>query len=395
MTYDQPTSDFVLVHRNDDVRALALQASRYPDVDMTMALQQIAGWQTAKTKLPAWAETEGLIFPPHLSMEQCSSEQTALYKASIAGKATTMVDLTGGFGVDFSYMARNCDKAIYVEMQPHLCEIASHNMRLLGLNHVETICADGVDYLQEMPHVSLIYLDPARRDSHGARTFGIADCTPDVLQLQNKLLQKADHVLIKLSPMLDWHETVRLLKHVCEVHIVSTRNECKEILVLMDGEKDGAAMIRCVNDDMVFTFQADEEASAPIPAMADGGENYLYEPNASIMKAGCFNLLAEKMQCRKVSPNSHLFVSEGPIERFPGRSFRIVGTTTMNKQELRKALSGISHANIATRNFPLSPDELRKKLKLKDGGSIYIFASTDNNGKRMIYICEKIQTIIK
>ena len=202
--------EFIREHRHDDVRQLALQAARYPDIDMQQALQQIAGWQTACTKLPEWAATDGIVYPPRLSMEQCSSEATAKYKAKVLDPSpSTVIDLTGGFGVDFSYMARGFQKAVYVERQPHLCEAARHNFQLLGLENAEVVCGDGVEYLKNLPPPFnaqsrlTIYLDPARRDENGKKTYAISDCTPDVVALKDLLLEKAGRVMIKLSPMLD------------------------------------------------------------------------------------------------------------------------------------------------------------------------------------------------
>jgi 16S rRNA G966 N2-methylase RsmD len=397
--------EFIKKHRLDDVRSLALQAAKYPDIDMPFALDQIEGWQRARTKLPEWASKEGIIFPPHISMEQCSSEATAKFKSGIIKSSGTLIDLTGGFGVDFSYMAKDFSKAVYVERQAHLCDIAKHNFELLGLNHADVVNTDGVEYLHSLPLISnasrqhleesvVIYLDPARRDVHGAKVYGIEDCTPNVVELQSELLDKASVVMVKLSPMLDLHAAIKALS-VSKAYIVSVGNECKELLLVLSRDKNEAIRVVCVNDDGSFEYSYGEEADS-VPSvsdadiLADGSECFLYEPNASIMKAGCFSLLTSCFSVKALSRNSHLFVSNDEIADFPGRKFKIYAVSSMNKKELRKVLADISQANIAVRNFPLSVAELRKRLKLKDGGDTYIFATTVGERSHTLIICKKI-----
>ena len=256
---NEATLQSVRQHANNDVRQLALRGCKTPEVDLQQALQQIAGRQTAGKKLPSWAEHEEILYPPHLSMEQCSSEQTARYKQSVCQALTekpeTLTDLTGGFGVDFSFLAPLFQKSTYVEQQEHLCQLARHNFNVLGLNS-EVVCANSTDYLQQMPKSTVIFLDPARRNEHGGRTYDISDCTPDVLSLRDQLLQKADFVILKLSPMLDWRKAVNDLgvQWVKEVHIVSVQNECKELLVVLTSHLSPVNYphLFCVNDDHVF-----------------------------------------------------------------------------------------------------------------------------------------------
>ena len=394
---NEATIGFVQEHREEDVRKLALQARRDSDVDLPWALDQIQGWQTARRKLPSWAAIDGIVYPPHLSMEQCSSQQTALYKCSIMdrlpeGSHETLVDLTGGFGVDFAFMAQRAQRAVYVERQEHLCETARHNFGLLELSHATVIHADAEDALQDLdtkPASTLLYLDPARRDSNSARTYAITDCTPNVLELKNQLLKTADHILIKLSPMLDWHKAVcDLGEHVAEVHIVSVANECKELLMLLSADHRGEPVIHCVNDGQVLIYSPGEDN---LPAAIADGENaaYLYEPNASVMKAGCYGVLTQRFPVRALATDSHLFVSDDLIEDFPGRRFAITAITSMNKKELGRALKGISQANVAVRNFPMSAVDLRRRLGLKDGGECYVFGTTDASGRRLLFLCEK------
>ena len=492
---NQATLDFIRQHQDDDVRQLAFLGSKYPEVDMPFALDQIRGRKMARTKLPRWASIEGIIYPPHISMEQCSSEQTALYKAELAARLlglspsssengeekdkecenasnlhlsencefagkgavdsefakneatckkqqiltevdrnvneikeevsesdfseeTGFVDLTGGFGVDFSYIASRLGvKSMYVERQTHLCEAAKENFGRLGLKNAIVKNGDGIEVLHSFASkkddaaseslgiteeqsrsllktnlgLKLIFIDPARRDDAGNKVVSLKDCTPDVTLLQEEMLSKADYVIIKLSPMLDWHRAISELSHVREVHIISVNNECKELLLVLSARNMGDLRIYCVNDAQSFVCEkSDMEASSVKIAPSTLEEmQYLYEPNASLMKAGCFGVLSGRYDARMLSKNSHLFVSREPIAAFPGRSFRIIAVSSFNKKELKRQLSGITKANIATRNFPLSVAELRKRLKLKDGGETYIFATTLSDESHVLVITEK------
>ena len=519
---NQATLDFIRQHQDDDVRQLAFLGSKYPEVDMPFALDQIRGRKMARMKLPLWASIDGIIYPPHISMEQCSSEQTALYKAELAARllglsssssengqeketesenasnlhlseicefagkgavdsefakneATSkrqqiltevdknvnetkedphagdfseeigFVDLTGGFGVDFSYIAARLGvKSMYVERQSHLCEAAKENFGRLGLKNAIVKNGDGIEVLHSfLPKnddsasdslgitedqsrsllktilgLKLIFIDPARRDDAGNKVVSLKDCTPDVTLLQEEMLSKADYIIIKLSPMLDWHRAVSELSCVREVHIISVNNECKELLLVLSarnmggngdcnsfpGQNNGSVLpsaedsghvgnlrIYCFNDIQSFVCDEMEMEASSVKIAPPVLEEmqYLYEPNASLMKAGCFSILSERYGARMLSKNSHLFVSMEPIVDFPGRSFRIIAISSFNKKELKRHLSGITKANIATRNFPLSVAELRKRLKLKDGGETYIFATTLSDESHVLMITEK------
>ena len=449
---NQATQDFIRQYQDDDVRQLAFLGSKYPEVDMPFALDQIRGRKMARVKLPRWASLEGIIYPPHISMEQCSSESTALYKAELAARllglpasssGTEMkaeneiefVDLTGGFGVDFSYIAARLGvKSMYVERQAHLCEAAKENFGRLGLKNAIVKNGDGIEVLHsfhpkkkdaapdddslgityDQPRsllktnlgLKIIFIDPARRDDAGNKVVSLKDCTPDVTVLQEEMLSKADYVIIKLSPMLDWHRAISELSHVREVHIISVNNECKELLLVLsarnmgemeassaDGEVKHAGNLRiyCINDAQSFVCDELDMESSQVKIAPSTLEEmlYLYEPNASLMKAGCFGVLSGRYDARMLSKNSHLFVSREPIAAFPGRSFRIIAVSSFNKKELKRYLSGITKANIATRNFPLSVAELRKRLKLKDGGETYIFATTLSDESHVLMITEK------
>lgn len=492
---NQATLDFIRQHQDDDVRQLAFLGSKYPEVDMPFALDQIRGRKMARVKLPLWASIDGIIYPPHISMEQCSSEQTALYKAELAARLlglspsssengeekekesenasnlhlseicefagkgavdsefakneatckkqqilteseenvneikeetyggdfseeTGFVDLTGGFGVDFSYIASRLGvKSMYVERQAHLCEAAKENFGRLGLKNAIVKNGDGIEVLHSFASkkeaaasdslgitedqsqsllktnlgLKLIFIDPARRDDAGNKVVSLKDCTPDVTLLQEEMLSKSDYVIIKLSPMLDWHRAVSELNCVKEVHIISVNNECKELLLVLSARNMGNLRIYCVNDAQSFVCEESDMESSSVKIAPSTFEEmqYLYEPNASLMKAGCFGVLSGRYDARMLSKNSHLFVSQAPIEAFPGRSFRIIAVSSFNKKELKRHLSGITKANIATRNFPLSVAELRKRLKLKDGGEIYIFATTLSDESHVLMITEK------
>ena len=426
------TAEFIREYRERDIRQLALQANRFPDVDMPYALDQIQGWQIARRKLPKWAACDGVIFPPHLSMEQCSSEPTAQYKLNLAMEwtcrieslelrvenselstqncrrqqfktqnskfktSTRMTDLTGGFGVDFSFTSCAFAAATYVERNEQLCHIVEHNLPLLGLNNATVVCADAVEYLSTVEPQTMLFLDPARRDEHGAKTVMLADCTPDVVQLLPQLLEKSRFTMLKLSPMLDWHKAVDDLQGtVREVHIVSVGGECKELLLVLSTVVESELKVYCADlstaSDTSSLFVYTPGSSAPVAnsKLKIQNSKFVHEPNASIMKAGCFDELAAAYGVSPVSRNSHLFLSDEPVEGFPGRSFVVERVTTMNKGELRKALAGIAKANIATRNFPLTVAELRKRLKLKDGGDVYIFATTTAEGEHLLLISRK------
>lgn len=519
---NQATLDFIRQHQDDDVRQLAFLGSKYPEVDMPFALDQIRGRKMARVKLPRWASIDGIIYPPHISMEQCSSEQTALYKAELAARLlglspsssengeekekesenasnlhlseicefagkgavdsefakneatckkqqilteseenvnetkeephegdfseeTGFVDLTGGFGVDFSYIASRLGvKSMYVERQAHLCEAAKENFGRLGLKNAIVKNGDGIEVLHSFASkkeaaasdslgitedqsqsllktnlgLKLIFIDPARRDDAGNKVVSLKDCTPDVTLLQEEMLSKADYVIIKLSPMLDWHRAVSELNCVKEVHIISVNNECKELLLVLSARNKGGNVgsnsfpvqdngsvllsvedfghpgnlrIYSINDSQSFVCDEMEmeESSVKIAPSTFEEMQYLYEPNASLMKAGCFSILSKRYGAKMLSKNSHLFVSRDLIAAFPGRSFRIIAISSFNKKELKRHLSGITKANIATRNFPLPVAELRKRLKLKDGGETYIFATTLSDESHVLVITEK------
>lgn len=386
---EQETLKFIAEHRNDDVRTLALQAARYPGVDMREAVTQIEGWQHASTKLPEWAAVEGIVYPPRISMEQCSSSATALYKASLM-KGSTFADLTGGFGIDCSYISRNFSKAHYVERNENLCSVAAHNFALLGLGHIEIINGNSEQVLQTLPPCDWIFLDPARRDGAGKKVVALADCEPDVAALREQLLQKARRVMVKCSPMLDITAACRQLGCVSEVHTVAVNNECKELLFILDSEAAGAIRVCCVNivngSAQTFAFPMDD---APEAGYAPEVGAYLYEPNAAIQKAGCPSSLATSYGVQKLHRNSNLYTSDALAAQFPGRIFKVTGVAGFSKSELKMLLGDLKRANLTVRNFPDTVQQLRKRLKLSEGGDVYLFATTLADGRKVLVRCEK------
>ena len=402
MQISPETLRFIEENLKADVRSLALQAKKYPQVDMAMAVVQIAGRQIAEAKLPSWYRTGGLLYPKHLSMEQCSSEVTAIYKASLL-QGETFADLTGGFGIDCSFLSRKFKKADYVERQAELCELARHNFPLLGLE-IDVHNEDGVEYLKRMQPVDCLFLDPARRDGHGGKTVAISDCEPDVSALEDLLVEKAKTVMVKLSPMLDLSLALRDLKYVREIHVVSTDNECKELLLILQKcPISSQVSIYCINAlgasngcriYQEYTFTQEQERTSDCLLAKEVGA-YLYEPNASILKAGAYRSLTQAYPVEKLHVSSHLYTSSHFIEDFPGRRFQVKAVSGFGKKELKTFLQGMEKANITIRNFPSSVADLRKRLKLKEGGEDYIFATTLADESKILIKCKKVPSVLQ
>lgn len=391
MNLNQEFKDFIRMHEADDIRKLALQSARFPYINMQDAIRQIQGRKIAKEKVPFWYSSEDIIYPKHISLEQSSSEHTALYKIGLA-KGISIVDLTGGMGVDISFFARNFDHAVYVERQTELVDLAAHNFKALDLPNIAVVNKDAVDYLQSMPVADLIYIDPARRDNVGNKTVRIEDCTPNILEIEQLLEDKGVRIMIKLSPMLDISLATRSLKNISEVHIVSVNNECKELLFIKDKMTAGDPTYHCVNirknNTDIFSYKRQEEESVEIPYTANVGK-YLYEPNSSLIKAGAYKIVAQKYDIKKLHPNSHLYTSDAYSKDFQGRKFVVQGVCTLNKKDIKDHLSVVKNANITVRNFPLSPPDVRKRLKIAEGGDTYIFATTLADEKKVLIICRK------
>ena len=429
--------EYIRHHKDDPVRPLALRPM--PEgVNRTWVLQQIEGYQLAKKKLPHWAaiydEGKDLHFPPRLSLEQCSSEATAKYKAQelsiVNCQLSILIDLTGGFGVDFSYLAPHFSRAVYVEQQAALCDVARHNLPLLGISNAEVINLPSEEALATVFSPSgevkgdlegvFFFLDPARRDSAGNKVFCLEDCSPDITQLQDTLLNIGDAIMVKLSPMLDITQALRQLRCVTDVHVISVKGECKELLIIMRKDKapDQPITFHCVNLETEEEVLEDPpqpslkgrepehplerkkgrepelpatDSNDPRPLREGWGGSFIFEPNASILKAGLQDVFGERYGLSKLHPNSNLFVGKEPIPRVPARQFRIVDVTDFSKANLKRFLKGISHANLTIRNFPATVQELRKRLKLKEGGSDYLFATTLSDGSHVLIRCIKEQ----
>lgn len=389
---DKTTFDFIKKHRNDDVRKLALQAKRYPDVNVCFAITQIEGWQHAVKKLPEWAMTDGLFYPSRISMEQCSSSITAKYKASLMS-GVAFADLTGGFGIDCSYISRNFKKALYVERNEELCSVATHNFSLLGLSNIDVLNGDCENILEKLSFKDWIFIDPARRNSAGKKLVALDDCEPNVVTLRSQLLEKAAKVMIKCSPMLDIVAACRQLVNVSEIHVVAVNNECKELLFILTPEVGVNPAIHCVDlfdcGMQKFTFGMGENLACDYIAKV---ERFLYEPNVAIQKAGCPSVLANRYGVKKLHPNSHLYTANKFVGTFPGRIFEVCDTYGFSKMDL-KSLGGLRQANISIRNFPETVHGLRKRMKLSDGGDFYLFATTLYDERKVIIKCKKVKVI--
>lgn len=389
--------NFILNNENKDVSKLALEL-RKADLDIEhveFVLKQISGRQVAKIKIPSWYQNQDVIFPKSLSMEQSSSEQTAKYKAQLIDKSyKTLVDLTGGLGVDFYFMSRCAHNAVYVEQNEELCEIANHNFKSLELENFEVINADGVHYLSnDLGAADIIYIDPARRISTGQKVFFIEDCTPNIIDIQDILVAKSKKTIVKFSPMLDISSALRDMPYINEIHIVSVDNECKELLFVLSKDIDANKRIVAVNikknEKEVFNFTTELENNASV-RYTDTVGRYLYEPNASILKSGAFKYVGEFYDLDKLHPNSHLYTSESFISNFPGRVFEVSHWLNPNKKNVAEFVKTNKKVNITVRNYPISVSEIRKSTKLQDGGDIYLFATTLCSGKKVWIVCSKV-----
>lgn len=379
-----------------DKLALELSSQHHPDAKHI--LQQVEGWQRLRSKVPTWTGIDGIEFPPRLALEQCSGEVAARYKSSVVKRllpkgATAMVDLTGGLGVDFSFIAPWFKQAVYVERQAELCRLATHNFPLLGLSDAQIVNADGVDYLRQMEQpIDLIFIDPARRSETGKKVVFIEDCEPNVCELCSLLTEKAKYVVVKLSTMLDVTASVRSLRCVKEVHVVASGGECKDLLLVLKKGVDNAQeqpTYYVSEGECSVQFNAEEEQHAMVTYAQSLGK-YLYEPGAAVMKAGAFKLMSQRYAIEKLHVNTHLYTSSKLTECFPGRTFEVVQCLGFNKKDLKQLAAYGNKANLTIRNFPSSVASLRKKLKLKEGGSIFLFATTIADNQHVLIVCKKI-----
>lgn len=399
MNINESTKQYISAHASDDVARLALHPSKDPQVDMAVALQQIAGRQKAKEKLPEWYAIEGVLYPKKVSMEQCSSSQTAEYKASLV-KGDSFADFSGGFGVDTVALARKFDKGWYVEPQQELCELFQHNCKVLDINNVNIINGTMEDHIADIGPVDTIYLDPSRRDVHGRKVVALEDCVPNLLEWKERLLAKCNTLMVKLSPMIDIFQTLRDMPETYAVHVIAVEGECKEVVFLLTrrdmpwrvSTTDPTIIAVDINKIKALSVETtlETERTTP-PRIATALGAYLYEPNAAVMKAGIFNALSQQFQIAKLAKNTNLFTADQLHEDFPGRVFRIEAVHEFHQRKTCKELSHLANASIAVRNFPMTTEELRKVLKIKDGNACYLFGCTLWNDKRVILHTNKIK----
>lgn len=382
------TRQYINEHLDDDVPTLALKKAPV-GTDLSLALRQIEARQLLRKKAPEWSANGDLLFPLRLPIEQCSSEATARYKAQLL-EGDTFADLTGGLGIDTYYLSKRFRQGDYADPDPELCALARHNFGTLKAP-ITVWNEDAETFLSHCGAYDCLYIDPSRRDTHGRKTIAISDCTPNVAQLQDPLLQKAPTVLVKLSPMLDVKQALLSLRHVKKVHVLAVANECKELVFNLERDFNGTTEFYCANlqtTQPLLHFTQEEERSCPL-RLADHPQRYLYEPNAALLKAGCFKLVAERFGLRKLHKNSHLYTSESRIPDFPGRVFEIEGWEPYNKKVVQTLLPDLVKANLAVRNFPLRAEELRKTLKMSEGGDVYLFATTLKGGEKALIRTKK------
>ncbi|MFD2561921.1 THUMP-like domain-containing protein [Aquimarina rubra] len=371
---------------------LILSGSPFENISPQQLAQQISGRIKAKNKLPVWYQTRGVYYPPTLNLEQTSSETTALYKSNLVS-GDTLIDLTGGFGIDDYYFSKTVKRVIHCELNAELSEIASHNFRVLGVTNIETKAADGLETLRKLKKVDWIYLDPSRRHDSKGKVFFLEDCLPDVPSNLDFLFSKSDNILIKTSPLLDIHSGLKSLQFVKEIHVIAVNNEVKELLWVLEKEINTDVQIKTINiaknlrQEFSFSLKDENNISAELSLP----KKYLHEPNSAIMKAGGFQSVSKILGLQKLHQHSHLYTSQDPIE-FPGRSFELLSILPYQKQVLKK--EKITKANITTRNFPETVAEIRKKFKIKDGGETYLFFTTNCLNERVVLVCKKIRANI-
>lgn len=379
--------EYIQQNLHSDITKLILKGSPFSNVSSQELANQIITKQKAKNKLPTWYATEGVYYPNKLNIEQTSSEITALYKSSIVS-GNSLIDITGGFGVDTYFFAKKFKEVIHCELDNALSEIASYNTRLLSTTNISMFAVDGMDFIQNTQNkFDCIYVDPSRRDDIKGKVFLLKDCTPNIPENLETLFEKSDTILIKNSPILDIKSTIEELRYVKEIHIVAVHNEVKELLFLLEKGFEKNIQVKTINytksniQKFNFDFNAEAIATYNYP------QQYLYEPNAAILKSGAFQQVSSQLNVQKLHQHSHLYTSRELLEDFPGRIFNVEGIFPFDKR-LRKTLP-FKKANITTRNFPKTVAQIRKELKLKDGGASYLFFSTNIDNKLIVIDCVK------
>ena len=380
---------FIKEHEGDDLRQLMLQKDKYAHLPLRDIIEEIIARRKAEKKIPAWYKTAGILYPPGVSIEQSSSEITAQYKASLFS-GNSALDLTGGFGVDSYYLAKKFDKFCYVEKNKGLAQIAQHNFTCLRQHNIEVNALSAEGFLsRNKQKYDLVYIDPDRRPGE-KRVTGFKESKPEILSLLPELQQLSANILVKASPMMDISLGINELRHVKMVIVLAVDNEVKELLFWL-GRQKTEVKIRCVNlgregEDVLDYIATKEELGFCNYAQLS---KYLYEPNASIMKAGIHTLLCKKFGINKLHPNTHLYTTEKLLKDFPGRKFHVIGEESYNKRKVSVLLNS-SKANTSVRNFPDTPEQVKKKLGLKDGGQQYVFGFRNLNNDLRIAICEKL-----
>ncbi|MDR2918886.1 MAG: SAM-dependent methyltransferase [Tannerella sp.] len=385
---------FIQEHMDDDLDRLLFSAARYPEVDVMFAVEQISIRRHIREKLPTWYANADLIFPSKITGEQCSSEQTAGYKQRLLTSEKHLCDLTGGLGVDTYFFSQKLERVSYVERNTETFKAAMYNFGLLQANNIHGYNETAEDYLEKAGNTDVFYIDPARRSARNTRVFELTDCEPDLLELMPVLLEKAPKVIAKLSPMLDIHHTLKLLPHTSEVHVVSVKNECKELLFVLKQDMVKEPVINCINytaekQEQQFCFYYSEEEVCS-PLIADKVGVYLYEPNASVLKAGAYKQIARLQHVEKLHVSSHLYTSGELQYDFPGRIFRVHTVYPFNGKLCKTIARQIPKANLSVRNFPISVNELRKRTRIAEGGDVYLFATTLADGEKVLISCEKV-----
>ena len=395
MNWTPELRDFIQEHMNDDTAELLLAARKYLGIDVPFAVEQIEARRRLKGKLPEWYGNADLIMGGRVPAEQCSSEQTARYKRSII-EGQSLCDMTGGMGVDFWYMSEGMERAIYTERSEWLCEVAKHNFQMLQTLRPEYVIRCGDGRKLPIPSVDVIYLDPARRAGDGSRVYAMEECEPNIVEWQDELLAHAQMVLVKLSPMVDLTDVLRKLKGVTEVHVVAVKNECKEVLVkqayaLGDFSHAECVTMHCVDfvGEKVIHYTTKFPDEMDVLVSAGGVKHYLYEPDVTLMKAQAFGSLCHRFNVRQLEIGTHLMTSDEFIPDFPGRIFEVEEKIPFSSKVPKGLKKAISQANMATRNFVLTADELRKKTGIKDGGEVYLFGAKVKDVGQMLLKCRK------
>lgn len=384
-----PLQDFIARHESASAEELLLHARRYPDIDMAFAVDQIIARRHIKEKLPLWYQNRDIVFPSRIAAEQCSSEITASYKQQLI-KGERVCDLTGGLGVDSWYLAQKAREVVYVERLPEYCTAAAHNFNALRATNIRVINSDCRE-IPESIETDTFYIDPARRSDTNKRLFALSDCEPNILELKKSLLRHAQRLIVKISPMADLTETLRLLPETIEIHILAVKNECKELLFVLENTPQKIQIHTWAfhaRGCQEYSFSPREEKEAQL-LLAETPGTYLYEPNAALLKSGAFKSVAVRFHLLKLHRHSHLYTSDTYCGDFPGRKFLIRESLPFTGKLLKQLRKNTPQANIAVRNFPMTVEQIRKTSGIADGGETYLFATTLADARRFLFLCEK------